>query len=256
MNISKLLEDWKQNILLVAILAVLLVILILIFGRLLATWHEHNVIQKKMVQVRENYNRFIIGNKQIPDQNDIKTYEEYAQKLDDLHSNIYRMMKNARTVDSNKTALEFKQYLHMVQQELQNKAEEREIVIPLDIAFKEFMGHKIPSEKEIPTLCLQLDIITFLLESCFESEIERIDSLGKLAPVKKSEYKQELPFKLMFKTEMKGLVRFLDILQAEKTIFLVDNLNISTIPQTEFREKNNLGFMLEVSMDISYIELK
>ena len=256
MNISKFIEDWKQNILLVAILAVLLIVLILIFGRMLATWHEHNIIQKKMVQVRENYNRFIISNKQIPDQNDINTYEEYAQKLEDLHTNIYRMMKNSRKVDSNKSALEFKQYLHVVQQELQDKAEKREIVIPLDIAFKEFMGHKIPSEKEIPTLCMQLDTITFLMECCFESEIERIDSLGKLSPVKKSQYNQELPFKLMFKTEMKGLVRFLDMLQAEPSIFLVDNLNITTIPQTEFREKNNLGYMLEVSMDISYIELK
>jgi hypothetical protein len=241
---------------LVIVLAILLVIVVLIFGRLATTWHEHNRLKKEMIQVRENYNRFIISNKLIPDQNDINTYEEYAQKLEDLHSNIYRLMKNTLNIEIDKSGLEFKQHLLTIQQELQNQAREHDIIIPMDIAFKEFIGDKIPDEKQIPLLCLQLEIITFLIESCIESEVERIDTLIKIPPIQKSQYNKELPFKLTFKSEMNALVRFLDIMQSQKAIFLVDNLNITTVPQTEFRQKNNLGYILEASMDISYIELK
>lgn len=255
-DIAKFIEEWKQNILLVVVLAILSVILVFLFGRTATLWHEHNKVQDKMLAVRESYNRFIIGNKQIPDQNDINTYEDYAKKLSDLYSSIYRSMKTTREVDTDKSPLEFKQYLNMVQQEIQNKAQQQNIIIPLDIGFKEFMGDKIPAEDSIATLCLQLDLTTFLLNSCFEAKVERVDSIIKMPPLKKSPHAKELPFKLTFKSEMQGIVELLDTLQSQKNLFIVDELNITAIPQTEFRDKNNMGYLLEVSMDISYIELK
>ena len=126
----------------------------------------------------------------------------------------------------------------------------------MDLGFKDLMGDKIPSEKELPLLALQLDIIALFINDSFDSGIERFESIAKHGQVKNSTYKVQLPFTLTFKSDMKGLVQFLDKLNSKKDIFIVETVNVDTLPLNDFRKENNLGHLLEVTIKLDYIELK
>ncbi|MCD6459509.1 hypothetical protein J7L67_02435, partial [bacterium] len=159
-------------------------------------------------------------------------------------------------VNNKISALRFKQELFARQKELNEKSKIKSISIPMNLGFKDLMGDKIPLDKELPLLSLQLDIITQFINDCFDSGIERLESIAKHGKVKNSKHRLQLPFTLTFKTDMKGLVQFLDKINVKHDIFIVKTVNVDTIPLSSFRKENNLGNLLEVTIKLDYIELK
>ena len=256
LDFKKFLNDWKDNIFLVVLFCVLSIASLLLFGRFAALWHAYGKSHEQMISVREEYNRFMIKNKQIPSNQQINYYEEYAVRLKKLYDKIHEKLLSKRKHDKKISALKFKQELFTRQKELNEKAKSNLISLPMDLGFKDLMGDKIPLEKELPMLSLQLDIITLFINDFFDSGIERLESVTKHGQVKNSKYKAQLPFTLTFKSDMKGLVHFLDKLNSKKDIFIVNTVNVDTLPLSDFRKENNLGNLLEVTLKLDYIELK
>jgi len=256
LDFKKFLNDWKDNIFLVVLFCVLLIASLLLFGRFAALWHAYGKSHEQMIAVREDYNRFMIKNNEIPSNQQINYYEEYAEQLKKLYGKIHGKLLSKRKPDKKISALRFKQELFTRQKKLNEQAKSNSISIPMDLGFKDLMGDKIPLEKELPLLSLQLDIITLFVNDFFDSGIERLESIMKHGKTKKSKYKAQLPFTLTFKSDMKGVVQFLDKLNSKKDIFIVNTVNVDTLPLSDFRKENNLGYLLEVTVKLDYIEFK
>lgn len=255
-RLPKFLESWKNNVILVACLVSLVICLVFLSGKLLGAWHEHSKAYAAMVKAREDYNQFILRQKEIPSNKLIKEYEEHGKELKKMYEDLYASFVSNKPSETTVTALEFKQHLLTVQREFQEQSEEKNIPIPLDLGFKELMGNQIPSEQSIPLLSLQLNLVSLLFDLLFQSNVERVDTMVKKSVISSGNFKRQLPFSVTFKTENRGLATFLNLLQAQKGLFIVENINVDTLPLTKAREDSELGHLLEVSVEITYAELK
>ncbi len=255
MNVVKVLNEWKGNIVLLFVLAVLSAVILYLFGNFIAVFHEHSKSFASMIKAREEYNRFIIRKKELPSKNLITKYQKHAEEIEQLYKELLTLLSQDKKAPADISTLEFKERLLSIQQEFREKAEQRGIALPVDLGFKEYMGQKIPSEKAIPLLGLQLELITMLVDQFLASGIERIESIVRRDYEKDKTYKRRLPFNFTLKTDMKGLISVLNAVQARPEILIVDNLNIDTIPLDTFRREKNLGHLLEVSFEISYVNL-
>lgn len=257
MNVSEVVKNWKNNIILLLILTVLGLVCAYCAGRFFSAWHEHSQSFKSMIAAREKYNRFIVGNKEFPSQKLIKQYQEHAIEVSDLYKKIHQILVvQNKKVKKDIPALDFKQHLLSTLQEYREKSENRGIQIPPDLGFREFMGDKIPQQKTVDLLALQLEIITSIMDCFFNAGVQRVDTVIKRNYIKDLRFKRRVPLNFTFKSEMKGLNAFLDMLQAKNEVIIVDNINIVAIPLDKFREENNLCHLLEVTIDLSYVELK
>jgi len=210
-----------------------------------------------MIEAREKYNRFIVQNKEFPSQKLIKHYQEHATEMTNLHKKIRQfLVVQNKKVKKDIPSLDFKQQLLATLQEYREKSENVGIQIPPDLGFREFMGDKIPLKKSVELLALQLEVITSIMDCFFNAGVQRVDTVVKRNYIKDLRFKRRIPLSFTFKTEMKGLSVFLDMLQAKNEVIIVDNINIAAIPLDKFREENNLGYLLEVTVDLSYVELK
>lgn|GEM_PF-2207125 len=256
MKILKFIEDWKSNIFLVLVLAVLSITVIYLGINFISKWGVHKESYEKMIKAREEYNRFMISQKELPSNKLIAEYEAHAKEIRQIYDEIYKNF--SRTKDQTDTALSalgYKQKLLLTQKEFQEKAKNKEMFIPVDLGFKELMGDKIPAEASIPLLTLQLDLVSMFMDLFIESGVERVENIIKRDYIKDPKYKTKLLFTFNFKTETQSLVKFLNFIQSRKEILVVENLSINTIPLDKFRLENKMGYLLEVSLDVLYIEL-
>ncbi|MCP5463174.1 MAG: hypothetical protein H7A34_08455 [bacterium] len=80
-RLPKFLESWKNNVILVACLVSLVICLVFLSGKLLGAWHEHSKAYAIYGKKREDYNQFILRQKEIPSNKLIKEYEEHGKEL-------------------------------------------------------------------------------------------------------------------------------------------------------------------------------
>lgn len=256
MKILKFIEEWKGNIFLIIIVGILSLAVIYLAVNFISQWYAHNEAYDKMIKAREEYNRFMIKQKELPSNKLINEYESHAVELQKIYDEIYKSFsKTRKQADTSISALGYKQKLILTQKEFQEKAKSKGMFIPLDLGFKELMGDKIPAESSIPLLSLQLDLISMFMDTFIESGVERVETIIKRDYIKDPRCKTKLMFSFNFKSETQGLVKLLNFIQSQQAIFVVENLNINTIPLDKFRMENKMGYLLEISLDVSYIEL-
>ncbi|MEW6534712.1 MAG: hypothetical protein AB1454_03695 [Candidatus Auribacterota bacterium] len=255
MDVAKFLKEWKNNLILLCILAVLLIGIVYLAITAVGMWNERRKSFNNMISVREQYNSFMLKNKEVASNKLISEYQAHAEELKKYYNDIFKIMSSQKKNVAEVSALEYKQQLLNQQRQIREMAEERGVYIPADLGFREYMGEKIPPDTAIPLLSLQLEIITSLINDLFESGVTRIEAISRKKSEKDSLLKTKLPFSITIKTDMKGLISFLDILQSKSEIYIVDSINIDTIPLDKFRQENNLGHLLEVNMTLKYVEL-
>lgn len=254
-DVLKFVKDWKNNLVLLGVLAVLASGLVYLGITFVSVWNTYRTSFNEMIAVREQYNQFMLRKKELPSKKLIDEYEIQAQQLEELHKDLKELLSFNMNDIAIPSALEYKQSLLARQREIKDVAEERGVYVPIDLGFREYMGDKIPPDQSIPLLARQLDIISMLVDDLLDSGVERIEAINRKAVSSDKRYKQNLPFNVVIKTDMKGLVAFLDHLQAKEAMFIVDTINIDTIPLDKFRKENNLGHLLEITMDINYVEI-
>lgn len=254
-NISKFIKDWKNNLILLGVLGILTGLLVYLGINFITTLREHTKSFNEMIKAREEYNKFIVSEKDIPSNKLIKEYENHGNELKILYNEMFKILTGTKKVTTSVSGLEFKEELLKFQRDFKDKAQQKGITIPADLGFKEYMSDQIPAEKSIPLLTLQLDLISTFLDILLESGIEQVESIVKMNYAKDPVYKKRLPFTFIIKTDMKGLITFLDTLQAKPEILIVNSLTIDAIPLDKFRSDNNMGHLLEVSLEISFIDM-
>ena len=121
-------------------------------------------------------------------------------------------------------AIEFKEFLFSIQENLKRKAKRRKVIIPTSLGFPET---GLPSSEEIKTLSLQLAIVRDLTNLLIDSGVSVINSIKIGVPQKETTLYKLLPVEVEIKGTSVEIIRALKYLENPSSYFILESISLS-----------------------------
>lgn len=169
--------DFNKNkgFIITLIVGIILTIILLVLWRGAEGAYEDTVIDTESAQ--DTYQRLVKEYGGAPTEEMVESKKQQVQELISKAQEMRAAAVDAPLPSYNATT--FKSELRTTRDTFQDFSQERNIRIPEDIGFAEFLGAKVPERSDLPKLTRQFVIVRSIMNVLFSNNVEEVGSIDR-----------------------------------------------------------------------------